>query len=118
MKVIPYASLVGSLIYTQVCTHPDIAFVVDVLGRYLSDPSISHWKVAKKVRSYLQDTKDHMLTYRKTNTLDIVRLSDIDYAGCVDDKLSTTDYIYMMAGGVVSWKSVRQTLTTSSTMEA
>ena len=27
-------------------------------------------------------------------------------------------YIFMMAGGVVSWKSDKQTLTTSSTMEA
>ncbi|RVW30387.1 Copia protein [Vitis vinifera] len=35
-----------------------------------------------------------------------------------DDKKSTTGYIFMMAGGVVSWKSVKQTLTTSSTMEA
>ena len=37
MKVVPYASLVGSLMYTQVCTRPDIIFVVGVLGRYLSD---------------------------------------------------------------------------------
>ena len=33
MKVVPYASLVGSLMYAQVCTHPNIAFVVGVLGR-------------------------------------------------------------------------------------
>ena len=34
MKNIPYASVVGSLMYAQVCTKPDIAFVVGVLGRY------------------------------------------------------------------------------------
>ena len=38
MKEVPYSSVVGSLMYTQVCTHPDIAFVVDMLGKYLSDP--------------------------------------------------------------------------------
>ena len=32
--------------------------------------------------------------------------------------MSTSGYIFMMAEGVVSWKSVKQTLTTSSTMEA
>ena len=32
MKNIPYASAVGSLIYAQVCTRPDIAFVVGMLG--------------------------------------------------------------------------------------
>ena len=59
-----------------------------------------------------------MLTYRRTNTLDIVGFSDADYAGCMDDKKSTSGYIFMMAGGAVSWKSVKQTLTASSTMEA
>ncbi|RVW90199.1 Retrovirus-related Pol polyprotein from transposon TNT 1-94 [Vitis vinifera] len=38
MKNIPYASAVGSLMYAQVCTRPDIAFVVGMLGRYQSNP--------------------------------------------------------------------------------
>ena len=36
----------------------------------------------------------------------------------MNDKKSTFGYIFMMAEGTVSWKSVKQTLTTSSTMEA
>ena len=59
-----------------------------------------------------------MLTYRRTNTLEVVSFSDSDYADCMDDKKSTSGYIFMMAKGVVSWKSVKQTLTVSSTMEA
>ena len=39
MKAISYSSVVGNLMYDQVCTCPDIAFVVSMLGRYLSDPS-------------------------------------------------------------------------------
>ena len=50
MKEVPYSLVVGSLMYAQVCTHPDIAFVVGVLGRYLSDPGQIHWYAAKKVR--------------------------------------------------------------------
>ncbi|KAJ9697292.1 hypothetical protein PVL29_009194 [Vitis rotundifolia] len=118
MRTIPYSSLVGSLMYAQVCTCPDIAFVVGMLGRYLSNPGSQHWKAAKKVLRYLQGTKDLMLTYRRTNILDVVGFCDADFAGCIDDKKSTTGYIFVMAGGVVSWKSVKQTLTTSSTMEA
>ena len=34
------------------------------------------------------------------------------------DKKSTSSYIFMMAEGAVSWKSGKQTITTSSTMEA
>ena len=59
-----------------------------------------------------------MLTYRCTNTLEVIGFSDFDYAGCVDDKKSTSGYIFMMVEGAVSWKSVNQTLTTSSNMKA
>ena len=59
-----------------------------------------------------------MSTYRHTNTLEVVGFSDSDYAGYVDDKKSTSGYIFMMVEGDVLWKSVKQTLTASSTMEA
>ena len=42
IQKIPYASTVGSLMYTQVCTRPDITFVVGVLGKYLSNPGMLH----------------------------------------------------------------------------
>ena len=42
MENIPYASVVGSLMYAQVCMCSDIAFVVGMLGRYLSNPGMIH----------------------------------------------------------------------------
>uniref|UniRef100_A0A2N9FGB3 Retrovirus-related Pol polyprotein from transposon TNT 1-94 n=1 Tax=Fagus sylvatica TaxID=28930 RepID=A0A2N9FGB3_FAGSY len=81
MKNIPYASAVGSLMYAQVCTRPNIAFAVGMLGRYQSDP-------------------------------------DSDFAGCIDSRKSTSGYIFLMASGAVSWRSAKQTLTATSTMEA
>ncbi|RVW98226.1 Retrovirus-related Pol polyprotein from transposon TNT 1-94 [Vitis vinifera] len=59
MKNIQYASTVERLIYAQVCTKPDIAFVVGMLGRYQSNPGLDHWRAAKKVMRYLQGTKDY-----------------------------------------------------------
>ena len=58
-----------------------------------------------------------MLTYRLIDAHKVVDFSDSNYVGCVDDKKSTFSYIFMVDKGVVSWKSVKQTLTTSSTME-
>ena len=118
MKNIPYASVVGSLMYAQVCTRPDIAYAVGVLGRYQSNPGVDHWRAAKKVMRYLQGTKDYMLMYRQTDNLDLVGYSDADFAGCVDSRKSTSGYIFIMAGGAVSWRSVKQTLIATSTMEA
>ena len=34
MRDIPYDSTVGSLMYAPVCTKPDIAYAIGVLGRY------------------------------------------------------------------------------------
>ena len=48
-----------------------------------------------------------MLTYQRTDTLEVVGFSDLDYTGCVNDKKSTFGYIFMMAKGVVSRKSVK-----------
>ena len=118
MEKVPYASSVGSLMYAQVCTHPDIAFAVNALGRYLSNPGLNHWKAVKKVTRYLQGTKDYMLTYKRSGQLEVTGYSDFDFAGCPDDRKSTSGFIFMMAGGAVSWKSVKQTLTATSTMEA
>jgi hypothetical protein len=42
MKNIPYASVVGSLMYAQVYTRPDITFVVRMLRRYQSNPGLDH----------------------------------------------------------------------------
>jgi hypothetical protein len=55
-----------------------------------------------------------MLTYRKSYSLQIVGYSDSDYAG--DDGKSTSGYVFTLAGGAISWKSSKQTITTSSTM--
>ena len=118
MKDVPYASVVGSLMYAQVCTRPDIAYAIGVLGRYLSDPGQRHWTAAKRVMRYLQGTKDHMLTYRRSGDLIVTGYSDSDFAGCPDDHKSTSGYIFMMAGGAVSWKSNKQSITATSTMEA
>ncbi|KAA0056359.1 putative transposable element-related protein [Cucumis melo var. makuwa] len=42
MQKVPYASAVGSLMYAQICTRPDIAFIVGVLGKYLRNSMMDH----------------------------------------------------------------------------
>ena len=59
-----------------------------------------------------------MLMYRQTNELEVISYSDSDFAGCVHSQKSTSGYIFMFAGGAVSWRSTKQTLTAISTMEA
>ncbi|RVW54330.1 Retrovirus-related Pol polyprotein from transposon TNT 1-94 [Vitis vinifera] len=67
---------------------------------------------------YAQRTKEYMLTYRRLDQLEFIGYSDSDFAGCQDSRRSTSGYIYLLAGGAISWRSAKQTLITSSTMEA
>lgn len=48
MQAISYSSIVGNLIYAQVFTQSDIAYVIGVLERYLSNSGLVHWKFIKK----------------------------------------------------------------------
>ena len=66
---------------------------------------------------YLQGTKDHMLTYRRSDHLDVIRYSDSDYADCVDTRKFTFGYLFLLAGEEISWKSVKHFVIVASTME-
>jgi hypothetical protein len=118
MKSIPYASVVGSLMYAQVSTRPDISLAVGMLGRYQSNLGLEHWKATKRVMKYLQGTKGYSLTFKHTDRLEVFGYTDLDFAGCVDSRKSTLGYIFLLAGGAISWKSSKQTIVATSTIEA
>ena len=110
MENIPYTSIVGSLMYAQTCTRPDISFAVGMLGRYQSNPKLDHWKSAKKILRYLQGTKDHMLTYKRSDHLEVIGYTDSYFAGCVDTRKSTFGYVYLLAGRANGKVRSRQSL--------
>jgi len=58
-----------------------------------------------------------MPIYRQTNNLDVIGYSDSDFVGCVDFRKLTSGYIFMMVGRAISRRSVKQSLTATSTME-
>jgi hypothetical protein len=108
MKSILYALAVGSIMYAQVCTGPDLAFVTRLLGRFQSNPGTKHWKGAMKTLRYLQGTKHYMLTYKKTDNLEVIGYLDSDFAGCADSQKSTSGYIFTLAMGLYHGKALRK----------
>jgi hypothetical protein len=118
MKSVPYALAVRSLMYAQVCTRPDLAFVTGMLDRYQKNPGVSHWNGIKKTLRYIQGIKGLMLTYERSDSLEIVGYLDSDFVGCLDTDRSTLGYVFKLVGGAISWSSSKQTVMTSSTMYA
>ncbi|XP_073138786.1 secreted RxLR effector protein 161-like [Henckelia pumila] len=55
---------------------------------------------------------------KRTENLEVIGYSDSDYAGCIDSRKSTFGYIFLLAGGAVSWRSTKQSLSATSIMEA
>jgi hypothetical protein len=83
----------------------DLAFVNGMLGRFQSNLGVDHWKVTNKVLLYMQQTKDYMLTYRRSDNLEVVGYLDHKHHCCVDSKKSTLHYVFILAREVISWKS-------------
>nr|KYP76524.1 Retrovirus-related Pol polyprotein from transposon TNT 1-94 [Cajanus cajan] len=104
--------------YSHTCTRLDISFVIEMLGQFQSNLGINHWKVAKKDFRHLQGTKYYMLTYRRLDYLEVVDYLDLDYTRCIGLRKSSFEYIFLLVGGAISWKSVKQSMIATSTMEA
>ena len=64
MSVILYSFIVESLMYTKVCTWLDIAHVIEVVRKLLSNPSKDHWEAIKWFLRYLQCSSKMYLCVR------------------------------------------------------
>jgi hypothetical protein len=56
---VPYASVVGSLMYAMVYTRPNITRSIGVLSRYMSKIGKEHWTYVKRVLRYLCGTTNY-----------------------------------------------------------
>ena len=68
LSKVPYASVVGSLMYAMVCTRLDIAHAVGVVSRYMSHPGIEHWNAVKWILKYLRGTSNKCLHFGGSTT--------------------------------------------------
>ena len=62
MSQIPYANVVGCLMYAMVCTRPDISHAVGVVSRYMENPGKEHWSAVKWVLRYLRGTCSYCIS--------------------------------------------------------
>jgi hypothetical protein len=119
MSKVPYASAVGCLMYAMVCTRPDLAHAVSVVSKYMANPGKQHWDAVKWIFRYLKGTTDYGITFvRQKSDLSVVGYVDADYAGDLDDRRSTTGYVFTLTRGPICWKSMIQSTVAMSTTEA
>ncbi|PNX85069.1 retrotransposon-related protein [Trifolium pratense] len=112
-----FKQVVGSLMYLTT-TRPDLMFVVSLISRYMAQPTELHLQAAKRVLRYLKGTADFGIFYKKGGSENLVAYADSDYAGDLEDRKSTSGYVFLMSSGAVSWSSKKQPIVTLSTTEA
>ena len=117
MRRVPYASAVGSLMYAMLCTRPDICYAVGIVSRFQSNPGLMHWTAVKNILKYLKRTRNHMLVYSGTD-LKMMGYTDSDFQTDRDSRKSTSGSVFILNGGAVVWRSIKQSCIADSTMEA
>ncbi|RDX83005.1 hypothetical protein CR513_36131, partial [Mucuna pruriens] len=114
MSRVPYASVVGSLMYAMVCTRPDIAHVVGTVSRFLSNPGREHWNAMKWILRCFHGTSNLRLCFGGEKPT-LVGYSDLDMAGDIDSRKSTSGYLIKFVWGVMAWQSKLQKCVALST---
>eukprot|EP00253_Pinus_taeda_P022748 PITA_22748 len=117
MSKVPYASVVGSLMYAMVFTRPNIAHAVGVVSRYMNNPEKEHWMAVKWILRYLKGTIDQALCFGGSN-ISLQGYVDANMAGDRDNRRSTTRYVFTVGGTAVSWVSKIQSVVALSKTEA
>ncbi|KAL5567336.1 hypothetical protein UlMin_030500 [Ulmus minor] len=112
-----FKSLVGSLRYLT-CTRPDILYAVGLISRYMENPTITHFKAAKRILRYLKGTIDLSLFYSASNDYNLGGYSDSDSGGDIDDRKSTSGFVFFMGDTAFTWMSKKQPIVTLSSCEA
>jgi hypothetical protein len=111
-----YQEITGCLNYLN-HTRIDTSFATQQLSRFMSKPSATHLKYAKRVISYLLHNSYGLRYKQSKDHLVVTAYVDSDFANCKDRK-SITGYIICLNGSPIIWKTVSQKIVALSTAEA
>jgi hypothetical protein len=114
----PYRSLICSMMYIAVATHPDILYAVSHLTGFLDCYHFDHWRAAIRVLRYLKGTRTLGLVLGGDADVALKGYSDSDFVNDPAKRKSVMGYMFSLGSGAISWASRRQKVVTVSSTEA
>ena len=111
-ETFPYAEESGSLIYLRL-TRPDCLVVINILARFMQNPSKTHWNAVKGVFRYISGTLSRGLLYTKSiNDMSgpwtLTMYVDSDYATDPDTRRSRAGYLIYLNKNLIAFNSQLQ----------
>eukprot|EP00253_Pinus_taeda_P023282 PITA_23282 len=96
-----YKSIVGSLMYLT-ATRTDIMYAISFISRFMERAKEAYWQATKRILKYVKGTKGFGILYTTSKCSDLIGYIDSDWAGRVDDRKSTSGYVFHMSSGAIS----------------
>lgn len=126
-----YQSAVGALLYLT-NTRPDLSYVVGLLCRFISQPTVEHVNLVKRVFRYVRGTLNYALKYTANGvkrvqvyTNDpknagnaVTAFADADFANEIHGHKSVSGVMFFIGNNLINWISRRQNRCANSTTEA
>ncbi|GJT41240.1 retrotransposon protein, putative, ty1-copia subclass [Tanacetum coccineum] len=106
--------------YTPMMEKPDYRKSQGAKTPTEQNPGEIHWTAVKTILKYLRNTKDMVLVYgaKHKDELKVSCYADASFQTDKDITKSQTGYVFVINGGVVAWKSAKQSTTDMSSTEA
>ena len=104
----------------MLATRPDLAYAIAALGRHAANPGPNHQHALERVFHYLRATSDHQLVlgHGTASAPTLQGYADSNWASDVNDRKSTSGYVFTLGSGAVSWSSKKQPTVALSSTEA
>ena len=98
-------------------TCSDIAFAVSMVSQFVHAPKQQHFDVVYRILRYLKGLLGRGLLFKGHGHLQVEAFIDVDWAGSVVDRRSTSGYCTFFKGNLVTWRSKKWNVVARSSAE-
>lgn len=91
---------------------------MSVVSQFMHNPKELYLKAIYRILQYLKGIPRKGVLLRKQGELTLEAYTDVDYAGSMVDRRSTSGYCTLLGGNLVTWKSKKQNVVARSSAEA
>ena len=108
MSRVPYASAIGSIMYSMTCTRPDVSYALSMVSHFQGNLGRAHWTAVKNILKYLRRTKEMFLVLGGNDTFEVSGYSDTNFQTDRDNFCSQSGWVFLLNGGAVTLNSSKK----------